>query len=202
MEWLGVHDESEGFPAAYALVRLDQASEHVIAVLFHALESEDPDRRWAALDVLTEKIPASVLIPRVLQALRYGSTRQRRMSVHLARCAELRSEALDSALLACLDADDPLLHVAAVGCLAVCTIRPSLTAERLATLVRGRNPQVARAAASALGRLGYRSMAVHSALVDALAGADASLRRVARKTLESLWGAVDEAVHPIGEKSS
>lgn len=183
---------AESFPAAYALARLGDLSDPVVDVLFAALGSDDPDRRWSALDLLSMEGVRSRLEVRALRALGDGSMQQRKMTVHLLRCTRLRSEAIETLLLDCLEAGDVLLSVATVRCLAACALRPAVAAERLTALVGCcSSPQVARAAASALGDLGYSSAAVRAALTAATKTQDESLRRAATRALEMLGPSAD-----------
>ncbi len=141
------------WPVAYTLGQLSQPSSSCLDTLMEALGSEDPDIRWATLQLLIrlEKNDKRIL-PLISDLLNSGSPTQRRMAVYCLRDLGLKESSLQ---LRCLGDTDSLVRVAAVTTLSK---QSQLSEDVLSVLVRlnSNDPdsRVRSAAAFALERLG------------------------------------------------
>ncbi len=141
------------WPVAYTLGQLSQPSSSCLDILIEALGSEDPDMRWATLQLLIRlgKNDKRIL-PLVSELLNSGSPTQRRMAVYCLR--DLGPEDR-SVQLQCLGDTDPLVRVAAVIALSK---QSRLSEDVLSVLVRlnsnDTDSRVRNAAGFVLERLG------------------------------------------------
>jgi len=141
------------WPVAYTLGQLSQPSSSCLDILIEALGSEDPDMRWATLQLLIRlgKNDKRIL-PLVSELLNSGSPTQRRMAVYCLR--DLGPEDR-SVQLQCLGDTDPLVRVAAVIALSK---QSRLSEDVLSVLVRlnsnDTDSRVRSAVGFALERLG------------------------------------------------
>ncbi len=138
---------------AYTLGQLSQASSSCLDTLMEALGSEDPDIRWATLQLLTRlgKNDKRIL-PLVSDLLNSGSPTQRRMAVYGLRDLGLEDRSVQ---LQCLGDTDPLVRVATVIALS----KQSRLSEDVLSVLVGLNSndtdsRVRSAAGFALERLG------------------------------------------------
>ncbi len=141
------------WPVAYTLGQLSQPSSSCLDTLMEALGSEDPDIRWATLQLLIrlEKNDKRIL-PLISELLNSGSPTQRRMAVYCLRDLGLEDRSVQ---LQGLGDTDPLVRVAAVTALSK---QSQLSEDVLSVLVRlnanDTDSRVRNAAAFALERLG------------------------------------------------
>ncbi len=141
------------WPLAYTLGQLSQPSSSCLDTLKEALGSEDPDIRWATLQLLIRlgKNDKRIL-PLISDLLNSGSPTQRRMAVYCLRDLGLEDRSVQ---LQCLGDTDPLVRVAVVAALSK---QSRLSEEVLSVLVRLKSndtdSRVRNAAGFALERLG------------------------------------------------
>ncbi len=141
------------WPVAYTLGQLSQPSSSCLDTLMEALGSEDPDIRWATLQLLIRlgKNDKRIL-PLISELLNSGSPTQRRMAVYCLRDLGLEDRSVQ---LQCLGDTDPLVRVAAVT---VLSKQSGLSEDVLSVLVRlntnDTDSRVRNAAGFALERLG------------------------------------------------
>ncbi len=141
------------WPVAYTLGQLSQPSSSCLDTLMEALGSEDPDIRWATLQLLIRlgKNDKRIL-PLVSDLLNSGSPTQRRMVVYCLRDLGLEDRPVQ---LQCLGDSDPLVRIAAVIALSK---QSQLSEDVLSVLVRlnsnDTESRVRNAAGFALERLG------------------------------------------------
>jgi len=141
------------WPVAYTLGQLSQPSSSCLDTLMDALGSEDPDIRWATLQLLIRlgKNDKRIL-PLISELLNSGSPTQRRMAVYCLRDLGLEDRSVQ---LQCLGDTDPLVRVAAVT---VLSKQSGLSEDVLSVLVRlntnDTDSRVRNAAGFALERLG------------------------------------------------
>ena len=141
------------WPVAYTLGQLSQPSSSCLDTLIEALGSEDPDIRWATLQLLIRlgKNDRRIL-PLVSDLLNSGSPTQRRMAVYCLRDLGLEDRSVQ---LQCLGDTDPLVRVAAVTALSK---QSQLSEDVLSVLVRlnsnDTDSRVRNAAGFVLERLG------------------------------------------------
>jgi len=141
------------WPVAYTLGQLSQPSSSCLDTLMEALGSEDPDIRWATLQLLIRlgKNDKRIL-PLISELLNSGNPTQRRMAVYCLRDLGLEDRSIQ---LQCLGDTDPLVRVAAVTALSK---QSGLSEDVLSVLVRlntnDTDSRVRNAAGFALERLG------------------------------------------------
>jgi len=141
------------WPVAYTLGQISQPSSSCLDTLIEALGSEDPDIRWATLQLLIRlgKNDERIL-PLVSDLLNSESPTQRRMAVYCLRDLGLEDRSVQ---LQCLGDADPLVRVAAVIALSK---QSQLSEDVLSVLVRlnsnDTESRVRSAAGFALERLG------------------------------------------------
>ena len=141
------------WPVAYTLGQLSQPSSSCLDTLMEALGSEDPDIRWATLQLLIRlgKNDKRIL-PLISELLNSGSPTQRRMAIYCLRDLGLEDRSVQ---LQCLGDTDPLVRVAAVT---VVGKQSRLSEDVLSVLVRlntnDTDSRVRNAAGFALERLG------------------------------------------------
>ena len=103
------------WPVAYTLGQLSQPSSSCLDTLMEALGSEDPDIRWATLQLLIRLGKTDKRIPPLVSdLLNTGNPTQRRMAVYCLRDLGLEDRSVQ---LQCLGDRDPLVRVAAVTAL-------------------------------------------------------------------------------------
>ncbi|MFB3109206.1 MAG: HEAT repeat domain-containing protein [Candidatus Binatia bacterium] len=141
------------WPVAYTLGQLSQPSSSCLDTLMEALGSEDPDIRWATLQLLIRlgKNDKRIL-PLISELLNSGSPTQRRMAIYCLRDLGFEDRSVQ---LQCLGDTDPLVRVAAVT---VVGKQSRLSEDVLSVLVRlntnDTDSRVRNAAGFALERLG------------------------------------------------
>jgi len=141
------------WPVAYTLGQLSQPSSSCLDTLMEALGSEDPDIRWATLQLLIRlgKNDKRIL-PLISELLNSGSPTQRRMAIYCLRDLGFEDRSVQ---LQCLGDTDPLVRVAAVT---VVGKQSGLSEDVLSVLVRlntnDTDSRVRNAAGFALERLG------------------------------------------------
>jgi len=141
------------WPVAYTLAQLSAPSTSCLDVLIVGLGSEDPDIRWATLQLLIRLGKSDKrILPFISDLLITGSPIQRRMAVYCLRDLGLEKSSVQ---LHCLRDDDPLVRVAAVTALA----KHSRLSEDVLNVLMGlcskdTDPRVRSAAKFALERLG------------------------------------------------
>ena len=141
------------WPVAYTLGQLSQPSSSCLDTLMEALGSDDPDIRWATLQLLIRlgKNDKRIL-PLVSDLLNSESPTQRRMAVYCLRDLGLEDRSVQ---LQCLGDTDPLVRVAAVTALSK---QSQLSEDVLSVLVRlnsnDTDSRVRNAAGFVLERLG------------------------------------------------
>jgi len=141
------------WPVAYTLGQLSQPSSSCLDTLMEALGSEDPDIRWATLQLLIRlgKNDRRIL-PLISDLLNSGSPTQRRMAVYCLRDLGLEDRSVQ---LQCLGDTDPLVRVAVVVALSK---QSRLSEDVLSVLVRlnvnDTDSRVRNAAGFVLERLG------------------------------------------------
>lgn len=141
------------WPVAYTLGQLSQPSSSCLDTLMEALGSEDPDIRWATLQLLIRLGKNDKRIPPIVSdLLNSGSPTQRRMAVYCLRDLGLEDRSVQ---LQCLGDTDPLVRVAAVTALSK---QSQLSEDVLSVLVRlnsnDTDSRVRNAAGFVLERLG------------------------------------------------
>ncbi len=141
------------WPVAYTLGQLTQPSSSCLEVLTAALGSEDPDIRWATLQLLIRLGNNDPRIPTlVCNLLNSESPVQRRMAVYCLRDLGVGDPSLQ---LRCLGDTDPLVRVAAVTALSK---HAQLSGDVLSVLMRTNSDdtdsRVRNAAGFVLERLG------------------------------------------------
>jgi len=141
------------WPVAYTLGQLSQPSSSCLDTLREALGSEDPDIRWATLQLLIRLGKNDKRIPPIVSdLLNSGSPTQRRMAVYCLRDLGIKESSLQ---LQCLGDTDPLVRVAAVTTLSKLS---HLSEDVLSVLVRlnsnDTDSRVRSAAGFVLERLG------------------------------------------------
>ncbi len=141
------------WPVAYTLGQLSQPSSSCLDTLMEALGSEDPDIRWATLQLLVRLGKKDKRIPPIVSdLLNSGSPTQRRMAVYCLRDLGLEDRSVQ---LQCLGDTDPLVRVAAVTALSK---QSQLSEDVLSVLVRlnsnDTDSRVRNAAGFVLERLG------------------------------------------------
>ena len=141
------------WPVAYTLGQLSQPSSSCLDTLMEALGSEDPDIRWATLQLLIRlgKNDKRIL-PLISELLNSGSPTQRRMAIYCLRDLGFEDRSVQ---LQCLGDTDPLVRVAAVIALSK---QSRLSENVLSVLVRlnanDTDSRVRNVAGFALERLG------------------------------------------------
>ena len=142
------------WPVAYTLGQISQPSSSCLDTLMEALGSEDPDIRWATLQLLIRlgKNDKRIL-PLISDLLNSESPTQRRIAVYCLRGLGLLEDR--SVQLQCLGDKDPLVRVAAVIALSK---QSRLSEDVLSVLVRlnanDTDSRVRNVAGFALERLG------------------------------------------------
>jgi HEAT repeat protein len=108
------------------------------------------------------------------------------MAAYCLRDLGVRSPAIETALLAALHDTEAGVRLAAMSSLARLSATHALLVPHVADLLTDPDPGVQRAAAVVLGTLGESSTAALTALRQAAASPDASLRRAAERSLHRL----------------
>jgi HEAT repeat protein len=176
--------------AAYAMAILGKFPVAAIDAAIELLGTDDRDLRWAAANLLERAAAAdSAVLARVCDTARVGSFLQRRMALYVLRDLATGEPTAIIAAEEALGERDVELRLAGLAALVQLSKEPSRTADRVVGLLDDPELRVQRVAAAALGLLGHRSPTVMRAIERALACADPSVRRAAKRSLERLEGA-------------
>jgi HEAT repeat protein len=173
--------------AAYTLARLGPPPPEVVPVLLETLGADDGDLRWAAASIIG-RVPADVLVGRLLDLVERGTPLQRKMALYCLRDQDVRTPAVEQAALAALADADAAVCLAAASALARLARDRDTAAGRLVAIVEGGDLRRRRAAAAALGTLGARLPVVLAALRRATHAGDPGLARAAARSLRLLGG--------------
>lgn len=181
-------DSRARWGAAYAFSVLGEFPAAAIDTAVELLGTQDRDLRWAAADLLKRAVQGgeSTAMKRLCNAAATGTFLQRRMALYALRDLAIGDP---DALVAALDAlneRDVELRLAGLAALVRLSESSARAADRIVVLLGDSEPRVQRAAAAALGPLGFRSEGVFRAIERALASGDESVRRAAKKSLDRL----------------
>jgi HEAT repeat protein len=175
--------------AAYALSLAGFRDHETLETLLEVLGAPDGDLRWAAADLLQRAAASdrAWVIDRLNRVAEgEGSAAARKMAFYALRTLDARDPRTVAAAERAIDAEDMDLRLAALSAYArLCGDRIA-AALRIARLIADADERVRRAAAATVGALGVRRPEVLSALDEARASADSSLRRAAERSLRLL----------------
>jgi len=181
-------DLRQRWGAAFAFSLIGALPPEARDILVDSLGLDDGDIRWAAADILLRSSEIDDRPQRLTQLLVHGNPHQRKMAAYCLRRLDLRSPAVDRALLAALEDRSAAVRLATLAALSRLATDRAVAAQHLAHVLDDTDPGVRRAAAVALGDLGEARPETLAALRQAAASDDGSLCRAARRSLEKLVG--------------
>jgi HEAT repeat protein len=171
--------------AAFALSLLGDPPLRTLPVLLDALGVDDGDVRWAAAGVVVRMTDREATARTLLDLVRAGNGRQRKMALYCLRDLGVRSVDAEHAVLRALADADWDVRLASITTLPRLALDRRAAAERLVVVLETGEARDRRAAAAALGALGERSPRVLAAL-RACGPDDPALRRAAERALGQL----------------
>lgn len=171
--------------AAYAVSLLGEPPLRTLPVLLDALGVDDGDVRWAAAGIVVRLRDREATTRALLELLRAGNGRQRKMALYCLRDLDARSADVEPAVLRALGDADWDVRLAAITTLPRVALDRRAAAERLVLVLETGEIRDRRAAAAALGALEERSPRVVAAL-RACGPDDPALRRAAERALARL----------------
>jgi len=178
--------EGSRWPIAYVLAQIGSPSSACLHVLKEALDTRDPDIRWAVGLLLVRLGKSHVdVVALMLDLLKTGTATQRRMALYCLRDVGPEDKSFQQALLESLRDADPLVRVAAVTSL---KFLPKIGKDGLDFLLHlflsDPDSRVRRTAALSLAQLGAPSEEIRAALKDASRSDDPQLKKAATAALD------------------
>lgn len=171
--------------ALFTIARHDGLTPSHFDVLVPALDSSDPDIRWACRTILVDHCPVEVFRELVAHVGRHGSPVQRRMVLYSVNRSSGADEAVARFVLDQLEFHDPLVRLAAVSALTRAAVAPETQLNRLVARFQDGDPGVRRAAVVALAKVGRGSPAGEAALKALTLGDAEDLRVLAARVLRT-----------------
>ncbi|MGH7770007.1 MAG: HEAT repeat domain-containing protein [Candidatus Binatia bacterium] len=177
------------WPIAYVLAHISPLSPPCLEALKSALQTSDPDIRWAVALLLVdlEKKPNSGVAAHLIDLIDKGNPAQRRMAVYCLRDIHADDPTHGHAVQNALEDLDPLVRIAALTSLKAFPMIGGSATDRLLELVAtDADSRVRSSAAIALAHLAAPTEKVFRALNDAARSSDIKLAKAARAALALL----------------
>jgi HEAT repeat protein len=175
------------WPMAYVLAQIAPLDDACFAALKDALDTTDPDIRWAVVVLLVRlaKERGGDVAARLIALTQSGTPTQRRMAVYALRDIASNDAASQQAVRNALGDADAMVRVAALTSLKVFPdLAPAVVGEILRMLDGDPDVRVRATAAMALAQSGMKSKAIRNALEAAAGGGDANVAKAAKAALE------------------